>query len=113
MVSSLNPGDFKRCFCNWVETIQKELGDVIAIDGKVLRLSFDKANEQSAIHMVSAFATGAKLVLAQQKADEKSNEITATPKLLEMLRLKGAVVTLDAMGCQKEVTQKIIDSGGD
>ncbi len=89
------------------------MGDVIAIVGKVLRGSFDKATDQSPIHMVGAFASNAKLVLAQQKVDEKSNEITAIPELLKVLELKGAVVTIDAMGCQKAITQGIIDGGGD
>ena len=112
VISSLNPEAFKKCFCGWVQNVQHELGDVIAIDGKALRRSFDKANDKSAIYMVSAFATEAKLVLAQQKVDEKSNEITAIPKLLELLELKGAVVTIDAMGCQKSITKNIIDGGG-
>jgi predicted transposase YbfD/YdcC len=113
VISRINPEQFKTCFHQWIRGIQRELGDVIAIDGKVLRGSFDKATEQSAIHMVSAFSTGTKLVLAQQKVDEKSNEITAIPKLLDMLMLKGAVVTMDAMGCQKSITRNIINAGGD
>ncbi len=100
VISSLQPEQFKSCFNNWIQGVQRELGDVIAIDGKVLRGSFDKATDQSPIHMVSAFASNAKLVLAQQKVDEKSNEITAIPELLKVLELKGAVVTIDAMGCQ-------------
>ena len=113
VLSTLNPEAFKKCFIRWVESFQVELGKVIAIDGKVLRRSFDKASEQSAICMVSAFATEAKLVLAQQKVDEKSNEITAIPKLLELLELTGAIVTLDAMGCQKAIVEQVIEAGGD
>ena len=113
VISSLDPEEFKQCFCSWTRSLQQELGDVIAIDGKALRRSFDKASDKSPIHMVSAFATDAKLVLAQQKVDEKSNEITAIPKLLKLLELKGAVVTLDAMGCQKSITKNIIEDGGD
>jgi len=113
VVSSLNHEQFKNCFNNWIKGVQRELGDVIAIDGKVLRGSFNKATDKSAIHMVSAFSSSAKLVLAQQKVDDKSNEITAIPKLLKLLELKGAVVTIDAMGCQKAITQDIIDGGGD
>lgn len=113
VISSIKPEQFKTCFHQWIQGVHRELGDVIAIDGKVLRGSFDNATEQSAIHMVSAFSTSTKLVLAQQKVDEKSNEITAIPKLLEMLMLKGAVVTMDAMGCQKSITQNIIDADGD
>lgn len=89
------------------------LDEVIAIDGKTLCNSADKSQDTSAIHMVSAFATSARLVLAQQKVDEKSNEITAIPKLLELLDLKGHVVTIDAMGTQKAIAQKIIDKNGD
>ncbi len=80
---------------------------VIAIDGKTL------CNSASAIHMVSAFATGARLVLAQQKVDEKSNEITAIPKLLDLLDLNGHIVTIDAMGTQKSIVKQIIEQGGD
>ena len=112
VISRLDPESFKRCFLKWVADFECELGDVIAIDGKVVRKSFDKANEQSAIHMVSAFAAGARLVLAQQKVDEKSNEITAIPKLIDMLNLNGATVTLDAMGCQKAIVEKIINADG-
>jgi len=112
VISSLDPEEFKQCFCSWIESLQSELGDVIAIDGKTLRRSFNKANGTSAIHMVSAFSTEAKLVLAQQKVEEKSNEITAIPKLLKLLELNGAVVTIDAMGCQKNITKEIIDGGG-
>ncbi|GAB2873898.1 hypothetical protein GCM10027180_00330 [Microbulbifer echini] len=72
---------------------------MIAIDGKMLRRSFDQANKRSPIHMVSAFASKARLVLAQQKVEEKLNEITAIPKLLEALDLNGAIITIDAMGC--------------
>ncbi|WP_445354469.1 ISAs1 family transposase [Microbulbifer sp. EKSA008] len=113
VISSLDPEQFKRCFLQWVQGIQQELGNVIAIDGKTLRRSFDQASKRSPIHMVSAFASEARLVLAQQKVEEKSNEITAIPKLLEVLDLNGAIITLDAMGCQKTITQKIIERGGD
>lgn len=92
---------------------QSVLGRIIAIDGKTLRRSFDKAAGTSAIHMVSAFASEARLVLAQQKVADKSNEITAIPKLLDLLALEGAVITIDAMGCQKPIAKQIIDGGGD
>lgn len=113
VISSLDHDQFKQCFIQWVDGMQKEFGDVIAIDGKTLRRSFDSASDKSAIHMVSAFASESKLVLAQQKVDDKSNEITAIPKLLQMLELKGAVVTIDAMGCQKSIAQEIVAGGGD
>jgi predicted transposase YbfD/YdcC len=86
---------------------------VIAIDGKTLRRSFDKAGEQSAIHMASAFATEAKLVLGQQKTSEKSNEITAIPKLLDLLDVDGAIITIDAMDTQKKIAKKIRERGAD
>lgn len=87
-------------------------GEIIAIDGKCLQRSVDKANGKAAIHMVSAWACKNQLVLAQQKVDDKSNEITAIPKLLTQLNITGAVVTLDTMGCQTKVAQQIIAQGG-
>lgn len=113
VISSLDPEAFKRCFLRWVHDFKQELGNVVAIDGKTLRRSYDKANERSAIHMVSAYASEARLVLAQEKVSEKSNEITAIPKLIDTLNIKGAVVTIDAMGCQKAISEKIIEAGGD
>jgi predicted transposase YbfD/YdcC len=112
VISSLDPEQFKACFSKWVSDFQSALGRVIAIDGKTLRRSFDGAAGTSAIHMVSAFASEARLVLAQQKVADKSNEITAIPKLLDLLALDGAVVTIDAMGCQKAIAKKIIERGG-
>ena len=112
--AALVPETFKQCFLKWVKKIQTLLNEeVIALDGKCLRGSRDVISGTSAIHMVSAFATGARLVLAQQKVDEKSNEITAIPKLLKLLELQGQVVTIDAMGCQTAIAQQIIDQGGD
>lgn len=113
VISSLDPDQFRQCFSNWANDFQQEMGRVIAIDGKTLRRSFDKAKEKSPIHMVSAFASDARLVLAQQKVSEKSNEITAIPKLLDLLTLDNAVVTIDAMGCQKAIAKQIIERGGD
>jgi len=111
--SILNPDEFKKCFTSWIQSFQQALGNLIAIDGKTLRKSFDKANQQSAIHMVSAFASASKLVLGQQKVDDKSNEITAIPKLLELLSLEGMIVSIDAMGTQKEIANQIIDKKAD
>jgi predicted transposase YbfD/YdcC len=111
--SALDTEAFKVCFIEWVKSLQAILNEVIAIDGKTLCNSFDKASGAKAIHMVSAFATGARLVLAQQKVDEKSNEITAIPKVLSLLDLKGHIVTIDAMGTQKAIAKQIIDQGGD
>ena len=86
---------------------------VVAIDGKVLRRSFDKASGKSPLHMVSAWGCEQRLVLAQIATDAKSNEITAVPKLLEMLTLKGTIVTADALNCQRAIAQQIVDQGGD
>ena len=88
-------------------------GQVVAIDGKTLRHSFDTAAKKSAIHMVSAWATRNQVVLGQVKTEEKSNEITAIPKLLEMLFLEGCIVTIDAMGCQREIVERIVEKGAD
>lgn len=104
---------FKSCFIEWVKSLQTILNEVIAIDGKTLCNSIDKMKGTSAIHMVSAFATKARLVLAQQAVSEKSNEITAIPKLLNLLDLQGHIVTIDAMGTQKAIAQQIIEQGGD
>jgi len=111
--AALDTEQFKLQFVDWVKSLQALLGEVIAIDGKTLCNSANKNQGTSAIHMVSAFSTTARLVLAQQKVDEKSNEITAIPKLLELLDLKGHVVTIDAMGTQKAIAKKIIDKNGD
>ena len=107
----VDPGKFKEKFIAWVRTIKLPPGNVIAIDGKVSRHSF--SDDKSALHMVSAFASEARLVLAQTSVSEKSNEITAIPTLLDWLDLRGAIVTIDAMGCQREISEKITNSGGD
>lgn len=107
VLSALDPIAFKECFIAWIQSFQLALKEVVAIDGKCLRKSFDKATEQSAIHMVSAFATSAKLVLGQEKVDDKSNEITAIPRLLDLLSIEGAIVSIDAMGTQKKIARKI------
>lgn len=111
--AALDPELFKKCFIEWVKSLQELLEEVIAIDGKTLCGSADSLTGKSAIHMVSAFASGAKLILAQQVVDEKSNEITAIPKLLELLDLRGHTVTIDAMGTQKAIAKQIIEQGGD
>ncbi len=111
--AALEPEQFKKCFVAWVNSLGLIKNELIAIDGKRLCKSFDRLNEKSAIHMVSAFAAGAKLVLAQQKVDDKSNEITAIPKLLKLLDLKGNIVSIDAMGTQKEIAEEIIEREGD
>ena len=96
-----------------VQSFQQALGNLISIDGKTLRKSFDKASGKSPIHMVSAFAAASKLVLGQQKISDKSNEITAIPKLLELLALEGMIVSIDAMGTQKEIARKIREKKAD
>lgn len=111
--AALDPEAFKIEFVEWVKSLQTLLQEVIAIDGKTLCNSANEEMGTSAIHMVSAFATGARLVLAQQKVDEKSNEITAIPKLLDLLDLNGHIVTIDAMGTQKSIAKQIIEQGGD
>jgi predicted transposase YbfD/YdcC len=110
--SLIDPKSFGLCFTNWVKSIQKEMPEFINIDGKTLRRSFDRANSKSAMHMVSAFASEARLVLAQVKVDEKSNEITAIPDLLNLLAIKGSIITMDAMGTQKSIAKLIIDKDG-
>ena len=105
---------FCECFISWVSAVTSELGiKLIAIDGKTSRRSYDKSRNKPAIHMVSAFATELGLTLGQVKTDEKSNEITAIPELLSRLTLSGCIVTIDAMGCQREIAAKIVDKGGD
>lgn len=109
----LDPKQFQICFQRFMECFAETCQGVIAIDGKVLRRSFDTAGAQSALHMVSAWGCEQRLVLAQIATDAKSNEITAVPKLLEMLTLKGTIVTVDALNCQRNVAEKIIEREGD
>jgi len=110
----LNPHSFQEGFSNWVaELVEATEGRLIAIDGKTLRRSFDPADGKNALHLVSAWASENRLILGQQAVDCKSNEITAIPKLLEILDVTGAIVTIDAMGCQKEIAQQIEVCGGD
>lgn len=110
----LDPAAFLTCFQRWIDALSEGLGiKRIAIDGKVLRRSFDRATGKAALHLVSAWATEQHLVLGQVAVDSKSNEITAIPKLLELLDVSGAIVTIDAMGCQKEIAAKVREGGGD
>lgn len=105
----LNPERFQACFINWVMAVSEIIGaQVIAIDGKVLRCSHDKGIGKAAIDMVSAWATANRLVLGQVKVDEKSNELTAIPQLLGSLEIVGCIVTIDAMGCQTDIAEKIV-----
>ena len=108
----LDPAQFQRCFRNWMNALCEALSlKHIAIDGKTLRSS--GRGKLKALHLVSAWATANQLSLGQVAVDEKSNEITAIPELLDLLCVKGALVTIDAMGCQKEIAAKIIERGGD
>jgi len=107
--ASIDHEQFKECFVNWVKSLQEEIKEIVAIDGKCLRHSYDTAEDKSAIYMVSAWANKQNLVLGQEKVSDKSNEITAIPKLLDLLELSGAIVTIDAIGCQKDIARKIID----
>jgi len=109
----LDPDQFRACFQRFMARFAETCQGVIAIDGKVLRRSFDTASAASALHMVSAWGCEQRLVLAQIATDAKSNEITAVPKLLEMLALKGCIVTVDALNCQRDIAQQIVDQGGD
>lgn len=114
ILAAIKPAEFEKCLLSWITTLHEiTAGQVIAIDGKTLRRSFDAASSKSAIHMVSAWATANHISLGQVVVDEKSNEITAIPKLLEMLELSGALVTIDAMGCQTEIARQIVDAEAD
>src|SRR5713101_7025379 len=110
----LDPVKFQACFLSWMQAVAEETqGEVVAIDGKTLRRSFDKGTAKRAIHMVSAWATENGVVLGQRKVDDKSNEITAIPELLELLAIKGCIVTIDAMGCQRAIAQQIVEGKAD
>ncbi len=110
ILATLDAEAFQRCFVTWVASLTGVAADVIAIDGKTVRRS---KGAKAAIHMVSAFAARQRLVLGQVKVAEKANEIVAIPKLLEMLAIEGAIVSIDAMGCQRAIAQKIIDKKAD
>lgn len=110
----IQPEIFEKCFMSWVQSIKKFLeGETIAIDGKTLRGSFDTKNNLGPLHLVQAFAVKSGLVLTQKEVNKKTNEITAIPELLESLILKGTVVTIDAIGCQKKIAKQIINAEAD
>ena len=112
--SLLSPEEFQRCFLSWIQAVFTITdGQVIAIDGKKLRHSYDRSKDKSAIHMVSAWASDNGLTLGQVKTEEKSNEITAIPELLELLEIKGCIVTIDAMGCQRKIAAQTVDKEAD
>jgi predicted transposase YbfD/YdcC len=111
--ATLDAEQFQRCFVAWVASLSGVPAGVIAIDGKTVRRSGQKRGGKAPIHMVSAFAARQRLVLGQVKVAEKSNEIVAIPKLLDMLAIERAIITIDAMGCQRDIAQKIIDKNAD
>jgi predicted transposase YbfD/YdcC len=111
--AALDAAAFQRCFVEWVAALTKTPVEVIAIDGKTMRGTNGGKDSKAAIHMVSAFAARQRLVLAQVKVDAKSNEIVAIPALLGLLAIEGAIVTIDAMGCQREIAEKILAKKAD
>jgi predicted transposase YbfD/YdcC len=111
--ATLDAQAFQRCFVAWVAALTKTPAEVIAIDGKTSRRSYQKKGSKEPIHMVSAFAARQRLVMGQVAVAEKSNEIVAIPALLDMMAIEGAVVTIDAMGCQRNIARKIIDKKAD
>jgi predicted transposase YbfD/YdcC len=112
VLAAVKPAEFEKCLLSWIAALHEiTAGQVVAIDGKTLRRSFDRAAGKSAIHMVSAWATANQISLGQVVVDAKSNEITAIPQLLEMLEISGCLVTIDAMGCQAEIAEKVVASG--
>jgi predicted transposase YbfD/YdcC len=107
--AALDPAEFEKCLLSWISSLHEVTSEqVVAIDGKTLRGSFDKASGKSAIHMVSAWATANHISLGQVVVDAKSNEITAIPKLLQLLEISGSIVTIDAMGCQTAIAEAIV-----
>jgi predicted transposase YbfD/YdcC len=114
VLAALKPAEFEKCLLGWITALHEiTSGQVLAVDGKTLRRSFDTASGKAAIHMVSAWANANHLSMGQVVVDAKSNEITAIPKLLEILELSGALVTIDAMGCQTEIARQIVDAEAD
>ena len=109
--AAMDPKEFQKAFWGWVKSIQSTTKGIVAVDGKTLRRSHGR--DTSPIHMVSAWALDNRMVLGQVKTREKSNEITAIPELLKLLEIEGCIVTIDAMGCQKQIVSTIVDKGAD
>ena len=110
----LDPEQFSACFMDWVRSVSElAQGEVVAIDGKTLRGCHDRANGRGPLHMVSAWATENRMVLGQTRTEAHSNEITAIPELLKVLELKGCLVTIDAMGCQRNIARQVVQGGAD
>lgn len=111
---ALRPAEFERCLVSWITSLHEvSEGQIIAVDGKTLRGSYDKGSSKAAIHMVSAWATANHISLGQVITAEKSNEITAIPELLKLIEIKGGLITIDAMGCQTEIAATIVEEGAD
>lgn len=113
VINGLDAELFKTCFATWVEALRERVPDIIAIDGKTSRRTHARSKGRGPLHLVSAWAARQRIVLGQEAIDEKSNEIVAIPLLLERLELTGALVTIDAMGTQTEIAEKIVGRGGD
>lgn len=114
IISKIEPESFHACFINWMSAVHSLTeGQVVAIDGKTLRGSYNRDDRASTIHMISAYASANKLVLGQHKTEQKSNEITAIPELIKLLDIKGALVTIDAMACQTDIAKAIIEKDAD
>jgi predicted transposase YbfD/YdcC len=114
ILGAIKPPELEKCLLSWITALHELTdGQVVAIDGKTLGGSFDAASSKAPIHMVSAWATANHISLGQVVTDAKSNEITAIPKLLEILEIEGCLITIDAMGCQREIAQQIVASGAD
>lgn len=113
LLNRVDPDLFSACFCSWVAQCWPQHADLVAIDGKTSRRSHDRKSDRPPLHLVSAFATNARLVLGQEAVDVKSNEITAIPALLERLDLRGSLVSIDAMGCNPTIAKAIVEAGAD
>lgn len=113
VISRLDPTEFSNCIVEWTKTLSENLKGVIAIDGKTLRRSYQSAAKKNPLHIVSAWSSSNGIVLGQVQTEEKSNEITAIPRLLQLLDIEGSIVTIDAMGCQVDIAGKILEGGGD
>lgn len=114
MFERINPESLQRCFLQWVNQVVEATGaQVVPIDGKIVKGSYERSKKQSALHLVSAWASEHRLLLGQVKVDSKSNEISAIPALLELLNITGCIITIDAMGTQTEIARQIVAKGAD
>ena len=114
VLAAIKPEEFAECLLSWIAALREVSGgEILAIDGKTLRRSFDQASGKAALQMVSAWSSANHLSLGQVVVDDKSSEIAAIPKLLEMLELSGCLVTIDAAGCQVEIARQIVERGAD